>query len=88
MKSVTTNAEIYPNFYQLGKQHVDCYSKSSTKKESATSSSLKMYRSQARQNYLYAQGRTRPGPIVTLTLNSNHKSRLVWDITVGLPQSL
>ncbi|WP_285397662.1 M15 family metallopeptidase [Lysinibacillus sp. fls2-241-R2A-57] len=46
------------------------------------------YRSQARQNYLYAQGRTRPGQIVTWTLKSNHNSRLAWDIAVGLPQSL
>ncbi|KYG89296.1 peptidoglycan L-alanyl-D-glutamate endopeptidase [[Bacillus] sp. KCTC 13219] len=46
------------------------------------------YRSQERQNYLYAQGRTRPGAIVTWTLNSNHKSRLAWDIAVAPPQSL
>ncbi len=46
------------------------------------------YRSQERQNYLFAQGRTRPGQIVTWTLNSNHKSRLAWDIAVGPPQSL
>ncbi|MGE7111213.1 M15 family metallopeptidase [Lysinibacillus sp. NPDC047702] len=46
------------------------------------------YRSQERQNYLYAQGRTRPGQIVTWTLASNHKSRLAWDIAVGPPQSL
>ena len=46
------------------------------------------YRSQERQNYLYAQGRTRPGQIVTWTLNSNHKSRLAWDIAVCPPQSL
>jgi len=46
------------------------------------------YRSQERQNYLYAQGRTRPGQIVTWTLDSNHKSRLAWDIAVGPPQSL
>ena len=46
------------------------------------------YRSQARQNYLYAQGRTRPGKIVTWTLSSNHKSRLAWDIAVGPPQLL
>ncbi|WP_432702490.1 M15 family metallopeptidase [Lysinibacillus sphaericus] len=46
------------------------------------------YRSQARQKYLYAQGRTRPGKVVTWTLNSNHKSRLAWDIAVGPPQSL
>jgi len=46
------------------------------------------YRSQERQKYLYAQGRTRSGQIVTWTLNSNHKSRLAWDIAVGPPQSL
>lgn len=46
------------------------------------------YRSQERQNYLYAQGRTRPGQIVTWTLDSKHKSRLAWDIAVGPPQSL
>lgn len=46
------------------------------------------YRSQERQQYLYAQGRTRPGPVVTWTLNSNHKSRLAWDIAVGPPHSL
>lgn len=38
------------------------------------------YRSQARQDWLYAQGRTRPGAIVTWTRNSNHKSRRAWDI--------
>lgn len=46
------------------------------------------YRSQERQNYLYAQGRTRPGQIVTWTLSSNHTSRLAWDIAIGPPQSL
>ncbi|MGE7693142.1 M15 family metallopeptidase [Lysinibacillus sp. NPDC094177] len=46
------------------------------------------YRSLERQNYLSAQGRTRLGQIVTWTLNSNHKSRLAWDIAVGPPQSL
>ncbi|MGE7115026.1 M15 family metallopeptidase [Lysinibacillus sp. NPDC047702] len=46
------------------------------------------YRSQERQNYLYAQGRTRPGQIVTWILDSNHKSRLAWDIAVGPSQSL
>lgn len=46
------------------------------------------YRSPARQRYLYAQGRSRPGPIVTWTLNSNHSSRLAWDIAVGTPQAL
>ena len=38
------------------------------------------YRSQERQNYLYAQGRTRNGKIVTWTKNSRHTSRRAWDI--------
>ncbi|MGM9925216.1 MAG: M15 family metallopeptidase [Bacillus sp. (in: firmicutes)] len=46
------------------------------------------YRSQARQNYLYEQGRTRPGPKVTWTRNSNHKSRMAWDIAVSPPKNL
>ncbi|HWK24693.1 MAG TPA: M15 family metallopeptidase [Ureibacillus sp.] len=46
------------------------------------------YRSQERQDYLYAQGRTSPGQIVTWTKSSNHKSRLAWDIAVAPPKSL
>ncbi len=46
------------------------------------------YRSQERQDYLYAQGRTRPGAKVTWTLNSNHKSRRAWDIAVAPPKGL
>ena len=46
------------------------------------------YRSQARQNYLYEQGRTRPGQKVTWTLKSNHTSRRAWDIAVAPPRSL
>lgn len=38
------------------------------------------YRSQARQNYLYEQGRTRAGNKVTWTKNSRHTSRRAWDI--------
>ena len=38
------------------------------------------YRSQERQNYLYEQGRTRPGKIVTWTKNSRHTNRRAWDI--------
>ena len=38
------------------------------------------YRSQERQNELYAQGRTKPGKVVTWTKNSRHTSRLAWDI--------
>ena len=40
------------------------------------------YRSQARQNELYAQGRTQPGQVVTWTLSSRHTSRRAWDIAV------
>lgn len=46
------------------------------------------YRSPARQRYLYAQGRTRPGQKVTWTLNSNHSGRLAWDIACSPPKSL
>ena len=38
------------------------------------------YRSQERQDYLYAQGRTRAGKKVTWTKNSRHTSRRAWDI--------
>ena len=38
------------------------------------------YRSQERQNELYAQGRTEEGKKVTWTKNSRHTSRLAWDI--------
>ena len=43
------------------------------------------YRSQQRQNYLYAQGRTRSGQIVTWTTSSRHTSRLAWDIACSSP---
>lgn len=46
------------------------------------------YRSQARQNYLYEQGRTRAGQVVTWTRNSNHTSRRAWDIAVAPPRNL
>jgi peptidoglycan L-alanyl-D-glutamate endopeptidase CwlK len=39
------------------------------------------YRSQARQDELYAQGRTAPGQIVTWTRTSNHTGRQAWDIS-------
>lgn len=38
------------------------------------------YRSQDRQDYLYAQGRTREGNVVTWTHSSRHTSRRAWDI--------
>lgn len=44
------------------------------------------YRSQARQNYLYEQGRTRPGDEITWTRSSRHTSRLAWDIAVKVPK--
>ncbi|WP_051405039.1 M15 family metallopeptidase [Bacillus cihuensis] len=46
------------------------------------------YRSQARQDYLYAQGRTRQGQKVTWTLKSNHTGRMAWDIAVSPPLGL
>lgn len=46
------------------------------------------HRSQERQDWLYAQGRTRPGSIVTNTRNSNHKDGMAWDIAVSPPLSL
>ena len=38
------------------------------------------YRDDEYQAWLFAQGRTRPGPIVTWTLNSYHVKREAWDI--------
>ena len=38
------------------------------------------YRSQARQNWLFEQGRTRPGNVVTWTRNSFHTTRRAFDI--------
>lgn len=38
------------------------------------------YRSQDRQDYLYAQGRTREGNVVTWTRSSRHTIRRAWDI--------
>lgn len=46
------------------------------------------YRSQARQNYLYEQGRTRSGKIVTWTKSSRHTSKMAWDIAVCPPNGL
>lgn len=42
------------------------------------------YRSQERQDYLYAQGRTRKGYKVTWTRYSRHTSRRAWDICKNL----
>lgn len=46
------------------------------------------HRSQARQDWLYEQGRTRQGNIVTWTHNSNHTGRMAWDIAVLPPNGL
>lgn len=43
------------------------------------------YRSQERQDELYAQGRTKPGNKVTWTLNSRHKQREACDFAFGGP---
>ncbi len=39
------------------------------------------YRSKERQEELYAQGRTKPGKVVTWTLQSKHIERCAWDIS-------
>ncbi|HCR83544.1 MAG TPA: hypothetical protein DIW07_09055 [Lachnospiraceae bacterium] len=38
------------------------------------------YRPQTRQNWLYEQGRSRAGNVVTWTKQSNHTGRMAWDI--------
>lgn len=43
------------------------------------------YRTEERQEYLYAQGRTRPGKIVTWTLKSKHMERNAFDIAKNEP---
>lgn len=43
------------------------------------------YRTQERQEYLYEQGRTRPGQIVTWTKKSNHTKRNAFDIAKNVP---
>jgi len=45
------------------------------------------YRDQEFQDWLYAQGRTRPGPKVTWTLHSRHTGRRAWDIAVRDPRT-
>lgn len=41
------------------------------------------YRSQARQDYLYSQGRTRPGKVVTNAKTSIHTSRKAFDVCIN-----
>ena len=45
------------------------------------------YRDQEYQEWLWAQGRTRPGPQVTWTKNSRHTGRHAWDITIRDPKT-
>lgn len=58
------------------------------KKQGANIFITETYRSQARQNWLYEQGRTRKGQVVTWTRNSNHTGRMAWDIAVSPPSKL
>ena len=47
------------------------------------------YRDQECQDWLYEQGRTRPGKIVTWTHHSRHTGRRAWDVAIvkdGEPQ--
>lgn len=62
-------------FYECAKQNVNVFV-------------TETYRSQARQNYLYEQGRTRNGSIVTWTKSSRHTNRMAWDLAVNPPASL
>lgn len=41
---------------------------------------IETYRSQARQDWLYAQGRTRPGNVVTHAKKSRHTDRCAADV--------
>lgn len=43
---------------------------------------VETYRSQARQNALFAQGRTEPGPVVTWTRASNHTAGRAADLVI------
>jgi hypothetical protein len=43
---------------------------------------LETYRSQERQNQLYKQGRTEPGPVVTWTRDSNHTAGRAADLLI------
>ncbi|RJP59027.1 MAG: M15 family peptidase [Deltaproteobacteria bacterium] len=45
------------------------------------------YRSQEEQNNLYAQGRTKPGQVVTWTKRSRHIDRKAFDIAILTPLS-
>lgn len=50
------------------------------KKQGTNPLIVETYRTQTRQNMLYAQGRTTPGNKVTSTLNSIHTKRLAVDV--------
>lgn len=40
------------------------------------------YRDQEAQDWLYASGRTRKGPILTKGRHSTHQDRIAWDIAI------
>ena len=40
------------------------------------------YRDQESQDWIYASGRKRPGPILTKVTHSPHTARIAWDIAV------
>lgn len=40
------------------------------------------YRDQESQDWIYASGRTRPGPILTKVKHSTHQDRIAWDIAI------
>lgn len=69
ISELTENAQIACNLFMA-----EC------KKQGLNVLITETYRSQARQDYLYAQGRTRAGKKVTWTKNSRHTSRRAWDI--------
>lgn len=58
------------------------------KKQGVKVFATEFHRSSQRQAYLYEQGRTRPGKIVTNTLNSNHSNAMAWDVAVSPPKAL
>ena len=67
--------ELLPRVYwAAGKWLEECFEKGYTFRV------YEVYRTQERQNDLYAQGRTKDGRIVTWTKNSFHTKRLACDI--------
>ena len=74
IKELTPRMQVKVNNFLLEcyKQGVDVYP-------------FETYRSQERQNELYAQGRTKPGSIVTKAVYSLHTERKACDFVFGGP---